>query len=162
MNILVGAVVFIQEELQIVSTSYSKLRSLLAGGDWRQADIETMDIILKVCDRLSEGYPKPSDIRAIPIADLQEIDNLWRIYSQGRFGFTPQKHLWLQASQNYTEFYDSIHWHKNDAWLDYSDLDFSLNAVVGHLPALMFPCPLGDTQVFFFALGSWRVALLNR
>lgn len=162
MNIPAGAVVFIQEKLQSVSTNYSELRSLLAEGNWQQADIETMDILLRVCGRISEGYPKPSDIQKIPIADLQEIDSLWRMYSQGKFGFTPQKQLWLQASQNYTEFCESIHWHKNDSWLHYSDLDFSLNAVVGHLPALMFPCPLGDTQVFSFALGSWRVALLNR
>ncbi len=153
---------FIQEELQEVSTDYSRLRSLLAEGNWRQADIETMDIILKVSGRTTEGYPKPSDIKKIPEADIQEIDILWRRYSQGKFGFTPQKQLWLQSSQNYTEFCESIHWHKNDAWLDYSELNFSLNAVAGHLPALMFPCPLGDTQVFSFALGSWRVALLNR
>ena len=162
MNISAGAVVFIQEELEKASTDYSRLRSFLAEGDWRQADMETMDIILKVSGRTAEGYPKPSDIKKIPEADLQEIDILWRRYSQGKFGFTPQKQLWLKASQNYTEFCESIHWHRNDAWLDYSDLNFSINAVAGHLPALMFPCPLGDTQVFSFALGSWRVALLNR
>ncbi len=152
---------FIQEELP-VSTEYSRLKSLLAEGNWQQADQETMDIILKLSGRAAEGYPKPSDIKKIPTADIKEIDSLWRTYSQGKFGFTPQKHIWLQVSQNYTEFCEFINWHKNDAWLNYSDLDFSLNAVAGHLPALMFPCPLGDTQVFSFALGSWRVALLNR
>jgi GUN4-like len=162
MTISAGAVVFIQEELEKTGANYSRLRSLLAEGDWREADIETMDIILKVSGRTAEGYPKPSDIKNIPAADLEEIDTLWRRYSQGKFGFTPQKQFWFKASQNYTEFCESIHWHKDDAWLDYSGLNFSIDAVAGHLPALMFPCPLGDSQVCSFALGSWRVALLNR
>ena len=100
---------FIQQELQ-VGTEYSRLENLLAEGNWQQADQETMDIILKLSGRATEGYPKPSDIKKIPAADIKEIDRLWRTYSQGKFGFTSQKHIWLQASQNYTEFCEFIHW----------------------------------------------------
>lgn len=153
---------FIQEELQTLSTDYSQLSNLLAEGQWQQADKETMNVILRISGRTTEGYPKPSDIKKFPTADLQEIDNLWSRHSQGKFGFTSQKQIWLKASRNYTDFCELIHWHKEDAWLDYSDLDFSLNAVLGHLPALMFPYPLGDTKVVSFALGSWRMELLNR
>jgi len=155
-------VVFMQEGSQVVAPDYSFLRDLLAEGKWQQADTETMNIILKIAGRTVEGYPKPSDIKQIPTADLQEIDSLWGRYSQGKFGFTPQKWIWIKASHNYTEFCELIHWHQGDTWLDYRDINFNINAVVGHLPALMFPYPVGDTEVISFALGSWRVALLNR
>lgn len=153
---------FQQEHLTKVSTDYTQLTRLLATGNWQEADRETMAIILRVCDRTEEGYPKPSHIQKLPAADLQEIDRLWQHYSGGKFGFTPQKLLWIQASQNYTDFCELIGWHHGDTWLEYSEVNFSINAVAGHLPSLMFPCPLGDTEVFSFALGSWRMALLCR
>jgi hypothetical protein len=152
----------VQDELTSIAPNYSNLRRSLSDGDWRQADTETMELILAITGRTAEGYPKASDIGKISISDLYEIDRLWGNYSAGKFGFTPQRHIWLRSSQNYTDFCEHIGWRKGEAWLEYSELSFNTNAVMGHLPALMFPCPLGDTKVLSFALGSWRVALLSR
>lgn len=148
--------------LKTQDIDYTQLTNFLAAGDWQRADQETMHIILKITGRTEEGYPKGSDIKKAPIADIQTIDRLWITYSGGKFGFTPQKQVWIETDQNYTEFCEIIGWHRNSGWLDYSDVDFTLNAVFGHLPALLFTYPVGETRVTSFALGSWRASLLGR
>ncbi|NJL88811.1 MAG: GUN4 domain-containing protein [Coleofasciculaceae cyanobacterium SM2_1_6] len=149
-------------ELETQDIDYTKLIDFLVAGDWQRADQETMSLILRITGRTEAGYPKSSDIKKIPADVIQTIDNLWITHSDGKFGFTPQKQVWLKAEQNYTEFCEILGWHRDSSWVDYSEVDFTLNAVVGHLPALLFPYPLGDTKVTSFALGSWRASLLGR
>lgn len=121
---------------------YRKLRQLLQQHDWLQADLETKLIMLKASNRLNYGWLDSSSMANFPREVLQEIDRLWTHYSQGHFGFTCQKSLFLNTGNklqkfdwnHYNVFGERIGWRENNQWKNYSQLNFSLNAPRGHLP----------------------------
>ncbi|WP_322744292.1 GUN4 domain-containing protein [Planktothrix mougeotii] len=74
-----------------------------------------------------------------PCEDLRTIDQLWVEYSNGRFGFSVQKKIWLEVGgkvdyETECKLGDRVGWRKNSNWMKYSDLAFSLQAPVGHFP----------------------------
>jgi hypothetical protein len=115
---------------------FTYLRNLLAAQMWREADRETELIMLKIGVRDKETCLAVEDIRKIPCRDLQTIDRLWVKYSNGRFGLSVQKNIWLEVKENPLVFGDRIGWRKEKRWIAdyYSEFDFSLNAPMGHLP----------------------------
>ncbi|HEY9675176.1 MAG TPA: GUN4 domain-containing protein, partial [Waterburya sp.] len=120
---------------------YAKLRDLLAQGKWKEADKETLAVMLKVARREQQGYLRVEDIKNFPCKDLRTIDNLWVKYSKGRFGFSVQKCIWLSLGgtsgadyETYRRFGDRVGWRVNNGWLDYYQLTFSLQSPQGHLP----------------------------
>ena len=50
-----------------------------------------------VGDREQKGYLYLEDLRQFPCADLRVIDQLWVRYSNGRFGFSVQKQIWVEV-----------------------------------------------------------------
>lgn len=75
---------------------YTKLRDLLAAGQWREANRETARVIYKAADRTERGWGLTlEDISHFPCEDLQTIDQLWLHYSDGKFGFSIQKEIYL-------------------------------------------------------------------
>ncbi len=134
---------------------YTKLRNLLASGQWKEADRETLAVMLKVANRETERYLDLESIETFPCTDLRTIDQLWVKYSNGRFGFSVQKRIWESVGGKPGEYYDyeivkkfgdRVVWEKwenkwqglkkEEQWLSYSDIIFDLNAPQGHLPAL--------------------------
>jgi hypothetical protein len=129
------------ELLSTVGVDYSPLRDLLASGQWKKADEETGAIMLKISGRVAAGWLREEDIETFPCADLQTIDSLWLKSSSDRFGFTAQCHIWESVGQDYGKFGDTVGWRSQQRyslWYHYSELDFSLNAPTGHLPAAPF------------------------
>jgi serine/threonine protein kinase len=118
---------------------YSKLRELLAFKDWRAADRETAELILKIAGRKKEGSLTVKNIEQFPCKDLRTIDQLWVKYSNGHFGFSIQKRIWQDAKQDLTTFGESVGWRSagwfNSSWKVYYSLTFTRNAPLGHLPA---------------------------
>ncbi|ACK71155.1 GUN4 domain protein [Gloeothece citriformis PCC 7424] len=124
---------------------YSRLQTLLAEGNWRGANDETFLLLLKAANRDKQGWVTIEDVRKLPCWDLQTLDNLWTRYSQGRFGFSTQFQIFvatgnrpgrLAAIENYEKFGDEIGWRKNNDWIQFKEnLDYSLNAPIGHLPS---------------------------
>jgi eukaryotic-like serine/threonine-protein kinase len=88
-----------------VGMDYSKLRDLLAAGKWKEADEETLRVMLAVAKREDEGWFNKESIDNFPCADLRTIDQLWVKYSNGRFGFSVQKRIY--QSLGGTREYDS-------------------------------------------------------
>ena len=76
---------------------YTRLRDLLAAGKWKEADQETREVMLKAARREEEGWFTIESIENFPCDDLRTIDLLWVKYSQGRFGFSVQKKIWLEC-----------------------------------------------------------------
>ncbi len=120
---------------------YTKLRDLLATGKWKEADIETVNRMLEVAGRKSEGWLRVEDIDRFPCEDLRTIDQLWVKYSNGRFGFSVQKRIYqsLGGTREYDNkiweaFNDSVEWRVKSKWLSYNDLKFNTKAAEGHLP----------------------------
>ncbi|MCL1464044.1 serine/threonine-protein kinase [Argonema galeatum] len=126
---------------------YRKLRDLLKGGSWKEADEETLKVMLKVAGREKEGWLCGESIDNFPCTDLRTIDQLWVKYSKGRFGFSVQKRIWESVGgkpgewslEIFKKFCDRVGWLeiKKDEWKKYpSEYTFSLNAPVGHLPCV--------------------------
>ena len=122
---------------------YTRLRDLLAAGMWKEADLETRNVMLKATKGEKEGYfNKPID--NFPCDDLRTIDYLWVTYSEGRFGFSVQKKIWLEVGgkdddKAIGKLGDYVGWRNEyyKIWLKYEDLTFNMQARSGHLPGFL-------------------------
>ncbi|ARV63338.1 serine/threonine protein kinase [Nostocales cyanobacterium HT-58-2] len=139
-----------------VSVDYSKLDGLLAAGKWKQADEETKAILLKVSSRETKGYLNNEAILKFPCQDLLTINQLWVKYSNGRFGFSVQKHIWQSVGgkpgefngEHWIRFGERVGWRSTRhhqillaswttrEWSYYSQIKFTLDAPEGHLPRI--------------------------
>ncbi|MEG4445494.1 serine/threonine-protein kinase [Microcoleus sp. AT9_B5] len=118
---------------------YTRLRDLLAAGKWKEADQETIKVMLKVARREKEDYFDTGSIDNFPCDDLRTIDQLWVKYSQGRFGFSVQKKIWLEVGgkvdwDTEKKLGDRVGWRKGGSWLDTKNLTYNKQAPEGHLP----------------------------
>ncbi len=119
---------------------YTDLRALLTLGQWKQANEETVRVLLQTVDRDKDGWLTFDDIKQIPCAELEIIDRLWVNYSNGRFGFSVQHQIWLELGGKVSYeiercLGDLVGWRQNGKWLPYKHLTFDLDALPGHLPA---------------------------
>jgi hypothetical protein len=135
---------------------YTKLRDLLASGQWREADKETVAVMLKAANREQKGYLDSESIAKFPCTDLRTIDQLWVKYSKGRFGFSVQKRIWESIGGKPSEYSDEIYckfavcvgWlklenkslglKKEEKWISREDCTYDLHAPQGHLPYVPF------------------------
>ncbi|NEN89480.1 MAG: GUN4 domain-containing protein [Okeania sp. SIO3H1] len=134
----------VENEIPLVSAQgvdYTKLRDLLAAGNWKEADLETNRVMLKVAGRESEGWLTYVDVYNFSCQDLGTIDKLWVKYSNGKFGFSVQKQIYQSLggtkeydSEAWQAFGDKVGWRKGEKWLNYSDLTFDDQHYTGHLP----------------------------
>ncbi|GAX42887.1 GUN4 domain-containing protein [Tolypothrix sp. NIES-4075] len=123
---------------------YTKLRDLLAAKKWKEADEETAKVMLRASGKELLGYLSEDDIKRLPTKVLDTINQLWVKNSGGRFGFSVQKSIYLQASKNYDRLGDRLGWKKEGKWLHWRELNFSEQAPKGHLPS--GTCPLGTVE----------------
>jgi serine protease Do len=123
---------------------FQKLESLLKAGKWRDADIETWQLRQKLTKREQEGWLRLEDVKNFPRQELRKMDQLWVKYSNGKFGFSVQKQIWLDLGgkldgepdwNTYLKLGDRVGWRENNDWLSYNSHTFSMNALRGHLPA---------------------------
>ena len=117
---------------------YTRLRDLLKAGRWKEADEETLTVMLKAASKKPDDFLCSDDFEKFPCTDLRTIDQLWVKYSNGRFGFSVQKRIWESVGKDNEKFGDRVGWRKmgvkRKEWLYYSELTFSLEAPNGHLP----------------------------
>jgi serine/threonine-protein kinase len=121
--------------------NYSRLEKYLASEQWKQADLETDQILLKSAGKLNSL--DSDSIEHLSCQILSDLDRLWFSYSKGRFGFRIQKQLYLATGNHldrYTEttyrrFGARLDWRVFSAWKYYSELTFSDLAPQGHLPS---------------------------
>ncbi len=94
-----------------------------------------------------QGYKDWYELcRKFPSGILNEIDQLWVKYSQGKFGFSIQKRIWESVGGSpdagyltWKEFGEQVEWYseENDHdWKEYKSLPFSIESSKGNLPAL--------------------------
>ena len=125
---------------------YSYLQDLLAAGKWQEADRETETVMIKASGREQDGWLSEEDLDAFPCEDLRIIDQLWSKYSNGHFGFSVQRRIWESIEgtnkdedvEIWKKFGDQVGWRINDSWVGYRNLNFSLDAPLGHLPEWVF------------------------
>ncbi|BAY08094.1 caspase, EACC1-associated type [Calothrix sp. NIES-2098] len=126
---------------------YTKLRDLLAAGNWKDADYETYLVMLQTVGREKGDWIRSDELLNFPCTDLRTIDRLWVKYSNGRFGFSVQKEIYLSVGGkpdgNYDEeawnkFGDRVGWRVDSSWISYSTVIFDTSAPKGHLPVCVF------------------------
>lgn len=125
---------------------YSNLQILLANQQWQEADQETLSLMSQVLPN-PDNSDMVGDMRHFPCSDLQTINQLWLEHSSGHFGFSVQKNEWeslggkldeIELSDNTffdNDFATNVGWKKGTNFLNWEELDYSLNAPQGHLPA---------------------------
>ncbi len=120
---------------------YQKLQDLLAAGKWKEADQKTLAIMLHISDREKESWLCKENIERFPSKHLRTINRLWTEYSNGRFGFSVQMHIWQSVggspSADYEKrccFSERVGWRMKSDWVPFDNLTFSLEAPFGHLP----------------------------
>jgi hypothetical protein len=128
-----------------VRMDYSKLHDLLKAGKWKEADEETLRVMLAVAKREEEGWLNTESMDDFPCADFRTIDQLWVKYSDGRFGFSVQKRIYqgLGGTREYDleiwkEFSDKVGWRKGGSLVYYWNITFDKKAPEGHLPVAVW------------------------
>ena len=127
---------------------YRNLSDLLAAKKWQEADDETLQLLLKYANKKHGNDLDIYDCRNFPRQELHMIDQLWLKYSNGRFGLSVQKEIWVNNGgkldgsydwDTYCKLADTVGWRKG-VWLSYSDLTFDASALRGHLPWRILAC----------------------
>lgn len=122
---------------------YTKLRDLLAVGNWKDADYETYLVMLQAVGRKKNDYIRDEELLNFPCTDLRTIDRLWVKYSNGRFGFSVQKKIYLSVGgkpdykyyeEVWKNFGDRVGWRVESNWISYTENTFDTSAPKGHLP----------------------------
>jgi hypothetical protein len=118
---------------------YRLLQELLAKQDFQSADNLTRQ---QLCELAGPGAVQRkwtyfTEVEAFPVADLQTIDALWWVHSEGKFGFSVQRKLWLSVGQDFPKLWPKIGWKNGNDWTKYPEgFIWDLSAPIGHLPLL--------------------------
>ncbi|MBD2561220.1 MULTISPECIES: GUN4 domain-containing protein [Nostoc] len=170
MGLTNNSVTLTKELLNNENINYTQLRHLLAQHKWKEADIETTKLMLKVMKKNYWNEVYKEDIDNFPCQELHTIDQLWDQYSYGYFGFSIQQTIWSEMGgkvdyETEKRLGDRLGWRKEGKWLDYEQLTFKLSPMtpMGHLPAKWLHydqesfdlSPKSSTE--HLSMGAWRV-----
>ncbi len=117
--------------------NYNPLQQLLAQQDFQAADRMTIE---KMCElsgptAVQRKWLYFTEVENSPAVDLQTIDSLWLVHSEGKFGFSVQREIWLSLGKNWENFWPKIGWKQGNNWTRYPhEFTWDLSAPKGHLP----------------------------
>ncbi|MGV2831513.1 protein kinase domain-containing protein [Myxosarcina sp. GI1(2024)] len=116
---------------------YTPLRDLLATKQWQQANQITERLLLQAAHEERKDWLERDDLENLSCEVLWAIDRLWSDYSQKHFGFSVQYGIWQNLDpKNYRNFGKQVGWYLEARWILTKQIDFSLAAPKGHLPAM--------------------------
>ena len=109
---------------------YRSLQNYLQNRMWREADLETHELISQAAFKDSHRLFFKEDLQKIPCTDLLTIDNLWSKYSAGWFCFTVQYKIWINfgkpthIGEKWSAFCREIGWQSSNdnRYLSYMEL----------------------------------------
>lgn len=116
---------------------YQPLQQLLAQQDFFGADVITLQ---KLCELAGEAavarkWVYFTEVESFPETDLHTLDKLWLMHSEGRFGFSVQRRIWLSLGEDFAKLWNKIGWKSENVWTRYpKEFTWSLTAPEGHLP----------------------------
>lgn len=131
---------------------FQDLKFYLENDLWEEADKETYRLIIKAVGKPEGRRLTRSDIMNLPCSELQVIDEYWTSLSDGKFGFSTQRRIYLECGGKLDDshpserilqtFYRRLHWQQaNKVWLRYHQLGFQATAPRGHLPVALMLSP---------------------
>ena len=116
---------------------YQTLQELLIKQDYQSADALTR---VKLCELAGERAVQKkwiyfTEVEKFPSTDLETIDRLWYVYSEGKFSYSIQRKIWLSLGKDYPQLWLKLKWKKGNKWTKYpQEFIWDLNAPPGHLP----------------------------
>nr|QUE28932.1 Ycf53 [Madagascaria erythrocladioides] len=114
---------------------YIELQNLLLHDSFLEADKLTSRMLCLMANVKVRNWLYFSDISNITPKELEMLDNLWKIYSKGKFGFSIQRQIWLNNNQNWDVLWQKLGWQKNNVLCRYpEEFIWTLLAPTGHLP----------------------------
>ncbi len=119
--------------------NYEELQLSLLEQNFEHADRLTSLYLRKLAGKLAEnrGYVFYSEVNNMSGTDLQTIDRLWNIYSNGKFSFSIQAKILKSVGNKYEMLWPKIGWKNNGYWTRYpSSFSWSLDAPEGHMPLI--------------------------
>lgn len=124
----------------VETSQYQKLEEYLSQGQWEEADNETYRLMITAVGKEEGQYFESEELLNFPCEVLKAIDGLWVKYSNGHFGFSVQKKIYLECGgipdgQYHEEAWDKF-CHANGWKVDdrYTNVTFSTSSPRGHLP----------------------------
>ena len=119
--------------------NYDELQLKLLEQKFEDADRLTSSFLRKLAGKLAEkrGYVFYSEVNNMSGTDLQTIDRLWNIYSNGKFGFSTQAKILKSVEKKYELLWPKIGWKNDGCWTRYpNSFKWSLDAPEGHMPLI--------------------------
>lgn len=116
---------------------HAPLQRHLMEQEFEAADRLTSDILRQLAgpDAVKRGYVFYSEVAAMPSVDLESLDRLWLVYSQGRFGFSVQGRLLRACGGQWERLWPRLGWKQDGRWTRYpGSFTWSLAAPDGHMP----------------------------
>jgi GUN4-like/ARM-like repeat domain, GUN4-N terminal len=120
-----------------VGIDYTTLQKLLATQDFQAADKLTTEKLCELAgaDAIKRKWIYFTEVEQLPELDLHTIDALWLLHSEGKFGFSIQREMWLGANKNWDKLWPKIGWKEGNNWTRYpGSFTWDLTAPRGHLP----------------------------
>ncbi|MEM6839139.1 MAG: GUN4 domain-containing protein, partial [Cyanobacteria bacterium P01_C01_bin.120] len=124
---------------QAVKTSrYQQLEAYLQQGQWEAADEETYRLMITAVGKeAGQGFTR-DELLNFPCDELLAIDGLWVKHSQGKFGFSVQKNLYINQcggiadgkydKKAFSKFINMVGWEKG--------IKYDISSTKGgHLPS---------------------------
>jgi hypothetical protein len=116
---------------------YTTLQKLLARREFQAADKLTSEKLCELAgaDAIQRKWIYFTEVERLPQLDLHTIDSLWKLHSEGKFGFSIQRDMWLGMGKNWDKLWVKIGWKSGNNWTRYpGSFTWDLTAPQGHLP----------------------------
>jgi hypothetical protein len=128
---------------------YQQLEEFLKNGQWKEADDETYRLMITTVGKEEGQYFESDELLNFPCEELLAIDGLWVKYSQGKWGFSVQKRIYVECGAKldgkypsdkiWEKFGDRVGWGKDNRWIRYDSFIFHLSlSPVGEFPRVVW------------------------
>jgi len=156
--------------INVQTPRYQQLEAYLQAQDWKAADQETYRLMITTVGKEEGQWFDRKELLNFPCEELRAIDGLWVKYSNGLFGFSVQKKIYVECGAKldgkypgdkiWEAFGDRVGWRKNNQWI-YSTTDLTPSP---SSPQGFFPCMslLGEWWVGWVDLGCGYSLLAQR
>jgi predicted NACHT family NTPase len=143
----------------VASSRYEKLEALMKAGDWKGADDETYRLMITTVGKEEGQYFTSEELLNFPCEELLTIDRLWVKHSQGQFGFSVQKEIYVACGAKldgefpgtkiWDDFGTRVGWRENDEWTSQDELKMNPRlSSKGEIPVAIVRLQAGCERLF--------------
>jgi predicted NACHT family NTPase len=142
---------------------YKQLEEYLKSEQWQEADRETYHLIITAVGKENGKLLSRQDLHYFPCDDLLAINGLWVKHSNGLYGFSIQKDIYVEcggkldfsypSSNTWDKFCDRVAWKDKGNYVFYSNIFMSnYMSTTGHLPLISdYEGGEGRVELFLFS-----------